>query len=85
MRNFCSFGTSRSNGMCFKPVFHDSIVKAQSVMAEASCSKKVAEKSVFVDFSSNIDSDSEEKNTLNIIGNEEYDFYLADDIYSDFE
>ena len=57
MTNFCSFGTSKSSGMCFKPVFHDSIVKAQSVMAEASCSKKVAEKSVFVDFSSNIDSD----------------------------
>ena len=55
-------------------------------MAEASCSKKVAEKSVNIEFSANIDSDSDKENTPDVIGNEEYDFLFgSDDIYSDFE
>ena len=55
-------------------------------MVEASCSKKVAEKSVNIEFSANIDSDSDEENTPDVIGNEEYDFLFgSDDIYSDFE
>ena len=55
-------------------------------MAEASCSKKVAEKSVNIEFSANVDSESDEENTPDVIGNEEYDFLFgSDDIYSDFE
>ena len=55
-------------------------------MVEASCSKKVAEKSVNIEFPANIDSDSDEENTPDVIGNEEYDFLFgSDDIYSDFE
>ena len=55
-------------------------------MAEASCSKKVAEKSVNVEFFANVDSESDEENTPDVIGNEEYDFLFgSDDIYSDFE
>ena len=55
-------------------------------MAETSCSKKVAEKSVNIEFSANVDSDSAKENTPDVIGNEEYDFLFgSDDIYSDFE
>ena len=55
-------------------------------MAEASCSKKVAQKSVNVGFSPNVDSKNDEENTPDVIGNEEYDFLFgSDDIYSDFE
>ena len=55
-------------------------------MAEASCSKKVTQKSVNVGFSANVDSESDEENTPDVIGNEEYDFLFgSDDIYSDFE
>ena len=39
-------------------------------MAEASCSKKVAEKSVNTEFSANVDSESDEENTPDVIGNE---------------
>ena len=55
-------------------------------MAEASCSKKIAEKSVNIEFSANADSESDERNTPDVIGNEKYDFLFgSDDIYSDFE
>ena len=54
-------------------------------MAEASCSKRVAEKSVNIEFSANVDSNREEDNTPDVIGNEEYDFLFGSDIYSDFE
>ena len=55
-------------------------------MAEPSCSKKVAEKSVNIEFSANVDSESDEENTPDVIGNEEYDFLFgSDDIYSDSE
>ena len=53
---------------------------------KASCSKKVAEKSVNVEFSANVDNESDEENTPDVIGNEEYDFsFGSDDIYSDLE
>ena len=73
--------------MRYIPAFRDCIIKTRSVMAEASCSKKVTEKSVVnVEFSANIDSQSDEENTPDVIGNEEYDFLFdSDDIYSDFE
>ena len=52
-------------------------------MAEASCSKKVAEKGVNVEFSANVDTESDKENTPDVIGN---DFLFgSDDIYSDFE
>ena len=55
-------------------------------MEEASCSKKVAEKSVNVEFSANVDTRSDEENIPDVISNEEYDFlFSSDDIYSDFE
>ena len=65
--------------------FRDCIIKTWSVIAEASCSKKVAEKSVNIEFSANVDSNGEEDNTPDVIGNEEYDFLFGSDIYSDFE
>ena len=72
--------------MRYIPTFCDCIIKTQSVMAEASCSKKVAEKSVNVEFSANLVSKSDEENTPDVIDNEEYDFlFSSDDIYSDFE
>ena len=43
-------------------------------MAEESCSKKLAGKSVNVEFSANVDSESDKENTPDVIGNEEYDF-----------
>ena len=55
-------------------------------MEEASCSKKVAEKSVNVEFSANVDTRSDEENIPDVISNEEYDFlFSSNDIYSDFE
>ena len=45
-------------------------------MAEASCSKKIAEKSVNIEFSANADSESDERNTPDVIGNEKYDFFI---------
>ena len=49
-------------------------------------SKKVAEKSVNVEFSASVDSKSDEENTPDVIGNEEYDFLFgSDDIYSDLQ
>ena len=55
-------------------------------MEEESCSKKVAEKSVNVEFSANVDTRSDEENIPDVISNEEYDFLVSsDDIYSDFE
>ena len=48
-------------------------------MAETSCSKKVAEKSVNIEFSANVDSDSAKENTPDVIGNEEYDFLFGSD------
>ena len=55
-------------------------------MAEASCSKKVAEKSVHVKFSANVDSESDEENTPDVIDNEEnHILFGSEDIYSDFK
>ena len=86
MRFFCPFGTSKSNAIC---VISQGFVIASSkqfVMAEASCSKKVAEKGVNVEFSASVDTESDKENTPDVIGNEEYDFLFgSDDIYSDFE
>ena len=48
-------------------------------MAEASCSKKLAGKSVNVEFSANVDSESDKENTPDVIGNEEYDFLFGSD------
>ena len=63
-------------------VFRDCIIKTRS----ASCSKKVAERSVNVEFSANVDSKNDKENAPDVIGNEEYDFLFgSDDIYSDFE
>ena len=54
-------------------------------MVEASCSKE-AEKSVNIEFSANVDSESDEENTPDVIGNGEYDFLFgSDDIYWDCE
>ena len=47
--------------------------------------KKVAQKNVNVEFSPSVDSESDEENTPDVIGNEEYDFLFGSDIYSDFE
>ena len=60
--------------MCYIPAFRDCIIKTRSVLAETSCSKKVAERSVNVEFSANVDSESDKENTPDVIGNEEYDF-----------
>ena len=55
-------------------------------MVEASCSKKVTEITVNVEFSANVDSKSGKENTPDVIGNGEYDLLFgSDDIYSDFE
>ena len=48
-------------------------------MAEESCSKKLAGKSVNVEFSANVDSESDKENTPDVIGNEEYDFLFGSD------
>ena len=48
-------------------------------MAEESCSKKLAGKSVNVEFSANVDSESDKENTADVIGNEEYDFLFGSD------
>ena len=45
-------------------------------MAETSCQKKVAEKSVNIELCANVDSNSAEENTPDVIGNEEYDFFI---------
>ena len=49
------------------PAFCDCIIKTQYVMAEASCSKKLAGKSVNVEFSANVDSESDKENTPDVI------------------
>ena len=55
-------------------------------MAEAICLKKEAQKSVNVEFFANVDSERDEENIPDVIGNDEYDFLFgSDDIYSDFE
>ena len=61
------------------PAFCDCIIKTRSVMAEESCSKKLAGKSVNVEFSANVDSESDKENTADVIGNEEYDFLFGSD------